>query len=151
MLVYFGENTSIVKAKALVDEMFGPKRQMLIDAILDRKKFDFSTAPASELAMMITKYWDVYKTEIVLYKTKWPWSKTLAYCKDEKRIYLNSRKLNRSIESIAGTIAHELVHAADNAYPNIRCGHGSNDAHNKDGSFPYWFGYYVANILRKGK
>lgn len=149
MLVYFGENTSIIKAKKLVEEMFGPKRQILVDAILDRKKFDYSTASAAELSQMMTTYWDKYKTEIMLFKPFWPWSKTLAYCKDEKRIYLNERKLNRSVESIAGTMAHELVHAADNAYPNIRCGHGSNSAHRKDGSFPYWFGYYVANVLRK--
>jgi len=149
MLVYFGNNSKVIAAKERVQNLFGRERQRLVDAILTQKKFDYSTASPAELVNMISQYWDIYKTEIVLYKTRWPWSKTLAYTNDAKTIHLNSRRLDRSVESISGTIMHELVHCADNAFPNIRCGHGSNDSHNKDGSFPYWLGYWAKNYLQK--
>lgn len=57
--------------------------------------------------------------EIYFYKTKWPWSAATAYTDNRGRIFINTRKLNRSLKSLVNTIVHEYMHC-------IGFNHGDN-------------------------
>lgn len=84
-----------------------------------------------------------------------PWSRANAYTKpsEPNKIFLNRRKLNRSIESIAATIVHEYVHLIDYANSDYEFGHGDNSSVNKENTAPYWIDILAYEILtgEKGK
>ena len=54
--------------------------------------------------------------DVYTYRSKWPWSAANGYTLQDKftRIYLNTRKFDRSDASIAATLLHEAVHETDN-------------------------------------
>ncbi len=96
-------------------------------------------------ALLFTKFHSSEEVKIRLYKSKWPWSKAIAYTDRSDGgniIYFNSRKIipGKTLHvDIAGTIAHEFCHEP--------CGfsHGSNTPSAiKDMSVPYAFGYLVS-------
>lgn len=78
---------------------------------------------------------------LAMFKFATPWT-----------IYLNSNKLNRSVESIAGSLMHEFVHLVD-YHVNGRFGHPYSIWWRRSKvmrSAPYWYGKefkkYVKNI-----
>lgn len=99
---------------------------------------------------------DRYMNDIQCIKVRrtWnPWSAAVAWFKPKypNNLYLNKRKLGRSVESITGSIIHEYVHLVDNFYTNASFGHGDNYGpksytpespmwHEKYFSAPYWIG-----------
>ena len=107
-------------------------------------KFDMSNCNKRYIAQELNSYPNIIN--IKFYKPFWPWSKALAYVNDDKTIYLNSRKLNRSIPSISGSIAHEVIHILDNRYKEVSMGHGNNSPINKENTAPYWIGKKVYEI-----
>lgn len=65
----------------------------------------------------------------VYVKKTWnPWSAAVAWFnpRHSECIYLNSWKVNRSDDSIVGSIIHEYVHLVDNFYKTASFGHGDN-------------------------
>lgn len=88
------------------------------------------------------------RVTVQLYKSRWPWSKALAYedARFPNLIFLNTRKLNRSVASIVGTIIHESVHAADTLSP-LDFGHGDNAAAGKENTAPYWIGNLAISMV----
>lgn len=80
--------------------------------------------------------------EVQTYKPWWKWSKAYAMFDLRKpfKINLSSRKLNRSVASIVGSIIHEFVHLADNQYYQFDFGHGNNNPTGKESTAPYLAG-----------
>lgn len=83
-----------------------------------------------------------------LYKSFFPWSRVLGY--EHPRfpdiVFLNTRRLDRSVASIVGTIIHESVHVADVHSP-LDFGHGGNAAGAKDNTAPYWIGNLAISMV----
>ena len=73
------------------------------------------------------------------YTPKNPFSKALACFRPSQPndIFLSSRKINRSIASLVGSIIHEYIHLSDKQSP-YSYGHGSNSR--KPMTAPYWIG-----------
>jgi hypothetical protein len=114
------------------------KDATFFDRIRRHDRFDMSTATPRQIAdLMETSNATV---EVELYTSRWPWSKALAYedSRYPNKVFLNSRRLNRSIASICATIVHECVHALDASAPNLRFGHGDNNPNGKENTAPNW-------------
>ena len=91
--------------------------------------------------------------EVHTYKSKNPWSKSNGYTKPEypNKMWLNTRKLNRSEASIGCTIGHETVHNLDAAIPLYSFGHRENEyTPEKDACAPQWFGDLLYKYLSGG-
>jgi hypothetical protein len=70
----------------------------------------------------------------------WPWnifSRAYATTYPGTVIYLNARKLDRSVPSLVSTLIHETVHLADNDSKTRSFGHGDNYAKGKENTAPY--------------
>ncbi len=65
------------------------------------------------------------------------------------KAYVNSWRLNRSIWSIAATVAHEVAHVIDGYFPNARFGHGNNSSVGKEMSFPYYIGEQAEKWIKR--
>ena len=111
--------------------------------------FDMSNCRGRFIAQIIRDYRST--TQIKTYRPWNPWSKALAYVspKEPNVIYINSRRLNRSIASIAGSIAHETIHVLDNKYTDANFGHGNNSPKGKENTVPYWIGRRVKELILK--
>jgi hypothetical protein len=68
-------------------------------------------------------------------------------------IGLNARKLNRSIGSICGSIAHEWGHCFEYYLQSkgfqIRLNHGDNSPVGKEDTFQYWLGRAVKDYVEE--
>jgi hypothetical protein len=62
---------------------------------------------------------------------------------EPQTLYLNSRKLQRSLPSIVNTIIHECIHIADHEDAGHRFGHNGNRRKRNENSAPYWIGNMV--------
>jgi len=84
-----------------------------------------------------------------------PWSRANAYTKpsEPKTIFLNRRKLNRSMESVASTLVHEYIHLVDYANSQYEFGHGDNSSADKENTAPYWIDILAYQLLtgKEGK
>ncbi|HZH99601.1 MAG TPA: hypothetical protein VEX63_00555 [Flavisolibacter sp.] len=77
-------------------------------------------------------------------------TRTLAYVTSEHPgvIFINTQKLNeRSAESVANTLIHELVHSLDRKIEDARFGHAGNSSVGKKDSAPYAIGRLAQRIL----
>jgi len=90
------------------------------------------------------------------YKSRWPWSKAYArtYSGNSRKMELNSRKLNRTLESLCGSIAHEWGHCFEFYWRNqINSedffNHGDNTR--KDNTFQYQLGMRVKEYVKEYK
>lgn len=77
------------------------------------------------------------------------YSKTYAYTNtnNPKKLFLNTKKLNRSSESISASVIHESIHAIDNTEIKFKFGHGDNSSIGKNNTAPYWIGNLAYRIL----
>ncbi len=102
--------------------------------------FEMSTATPAQIADLMER--SECSVNVVLYRSKWPWSKALAFEDDRfpNTVFLNERRLNRSLGSICATLIHECVHALDSTAADLRFGHGNNDPNGKENTAPYWIG-----------
>tara|TARA_R110000744_G_scaffold371682_1_gene482844 strand:+ start:4254 stop:4757 length:504 start_codon:yes stop_codon:yes gene_type:complete len=102
-----------------------------------------------QVASFIRDFQREFYTEVELYRSRNPWSNAYAstYTGNYNLIKLNRRKLNRSIESICGSIAHEWGHCLEyymkTRFPVIEFNHGSNSPVDKDFTFQYQLGRAV--------
>lgn len=118
---------------------------------LDPKYINVSTATIANRVDEID-----FTSELKFYRTKWPWSK--AYAKTYKgrynAMYLNSRKLNRPIESLVGTITHEWGHLLESFWriqinPLQKFNHGDNNR--KDDTFQYMLGRRAKAYVKENR
>lgn len=155
MFKFWGSDKRIIDAIKLADSFFNDPIALYGSIVNDKiSKYEYSTATPYQLAEIMDTFW---RTHTVVVKTYSPrnWlgfpkkSNVLAYTSDSKTIYINANNLNRSLESIAGTLAHEYVHCSDNACSTFTFGHGNNSSHKKESTFPYAFGKNVKNWLER--
>ncbi|MCB9163593.1 MAG: hypothetical protein H6592_04015 [Flavobacteriales bacterium] len=135
---FSGNNANVDNAVERTNELL--QDPAFFDAIRAHPKFDRSTATPVQIADLMQQSATV--VEVKLYKSKWPLSKALAY-EDHNypnTVFLNSRRLDRSLASICATIVHECVHAVDALDKDLRFGHGGNDPNGKENTAPYWIG-----------
>lgn len=146
-LVYFGENKQVKSALRLAQYYLG-QPGFLEERLSHVKKFDATTAKPSELAAIFREFYSTHAVEVKTYATpRWRRSRVLAYTNNQTCFYLNTSNFKRSDASIAGTIAHEWVHACDNWAKKHRFGHGDNSSHRKADTVPYWIGYDVKRLF----
>jgi len=109
------------------------------EAIRAHTRFDLTDASPNEIGEALEQC--TLRLTVSLYKSRNPWSRALGY-EDERQpniVFLNTRKLNRSVASIVGTIVHEAVHAAD-AHSSLEFHHGDDSSIGKENTAPYWIG-----------
>jgi hypothetical protein len=95
------------------------------------EKFDYSTRKGKQVVADLAAMKGV---EISTYKTKNPFSKTIAYTYGgAKTIYFNTRKNPRDFKEMVNTVVHEASHI-------VGYGHGNNSSVGKQKSVPYWVG-----------
>lgn len=107
------------------------------------ERFDYSTKNGKQVVADLVGMKGV---AISTYKTKNPFSKTIAYTyKGASVIYFNTRKNPRSFQSMINTVVHEASHI-------VGYGHGDNSSVGKGKSVPYWVGdiaeKYVLNCSK---
>lgn len=117
------------------------------------EKFDYSNITRSQIADFIDAHMNDFKCEVNLYKAPF-WSKALAttYTGNFNYIGINSRKANRSVESLAGSVAHEWGHCLEYfckgaSNHKIFFNHGDNSPIGKENTFQYWLGTFVKKWL----
>ena len=120
--------------------------------IRKKERFDMSTATPGEIASYLETLELLF--EVILFKPQTlferiKYRKTYAYTDHNypNMLFINELKLEREEESIAATIIHESIHALDHAVEDYTFGHGSNRAHNKENTAPYWIGNLAYKIL----
>lgn len=129
--------------------------QSFWDTIAEKDKFDYSEEYLpKDIAEAMRSYMD--PVEVVLYQKPWwlPWwhRNTNAYTdpKSKDVIFINSRRMNRSLASICNTIVHEFVHVIDFCHDGdhgVNYGHGSQGSSGKKNTAPYWIGQQAEDIF----
>lgn len=92
-------------------------------------------------------------TLVDTFKSKNPFTKSNGYTKEEypNKMWLNTRKFNRSEASIGATIGHETVHNLDAMFNEYSFGHGDNyDSPEKDDCAPQFFADVLYKYLSGG-
>ena len=104
----------------------------------------------------IYKFQDFFQTNVAYWRPWYVFTKAYAstYSGNYELIRINSRKLDRSWQSIAGTLAHEWGHCLE--YYINKCynynavfNHGDNSPIDKENTFQYWLGSIVETELNK--
>jgi hypothetical protein len=113
--------------------------------IREHLQFDYTNVSPRDIANLMEQA--ALTLRVRLYKS-FPLSPVLGY--EDRRfpddVFLNTRKLDRSMASIVGTILHEAVHAVDARSP-LDFGHGRNSSAGKDNSAPYWIGNLAISMV----
>lgn len=107
------------------------------------EKFDYSTKNGKQVVADLLTFKNI---TLSTYKTKSPWSKTIAYRPVGKaEVYFNLRKNPRDFSEMINTTIHEWLHV-------YGYGHGDNSSKGKGKSVPYWIGdiaeKYVLNCSK---
>jgi hypothetical protein len=101
------------------------------------------------IASFVRDFQKEFTVDIELYRSRNPWSKAYAatHTGNYNLIKLNSRRLNRSIASICGSISHEWGHCLEyyirERFPVVSFNHGDNSPVGKDTTFQYQLGRAV--------
>lgn len=114
--------------------------------IREHPQFDYTNVSPRDVADLMEQA--AITLHVRLYKSLNRWSPVLG--REDPRfpddVFLNTRKLDRSMASIVGTILHEAVHAVDARSP-LDFGHGGNSSDGKDNSAPYWIGNLAISMV----
>jgi hypothetical protein len=123
--IYYGGNTKVKQAVQKANNLLNGEE---IYQLIMNKELGYTLSDASgvKIASLIRNF-DKMIT-VNLYKSKWPWSKTrgVFYPSKPYDIFLNMRRLDRSVGSIAASLVHELVHAVDYESKLYSFGHKKN-------------------------
>jgi hypothetical protein len=148
MFKYNGTNKDILQAVDDCNNLIQTNSFLTKIALKDH--FDYADCTGRFISQMIEyfiqgKYGDLH---VNVYKSKNPWSRAYGYFNPSKpdQIYLNSRKLNRSLASICASLCHELIHYLDSKSV-FSFGHGDNSSVGKENSAPYWIDNLAEEIL----
>ena len=121
-----------------------------LSAIESKGKFDMATCNADHIAKKIIFFKNSdQQMNVKLYKSKNPWSKAYGYYTAARPfdININTRKMNRSIESFIATLVHECCHLIDHLDTVHNFGHGDNSSVGKQDTAPYWIGNAAAKLF----
>jgi hypothetical protein len=90
-----------------------------------------------------------YQIIVKEYRTCFPWSSVLGYFSPKRpwSININTRKLNRSIDEIVGTLVHEAVHVVD-YWHDGQFGHAAKWNSKRHLTAPYMIGNVAVKISR---
>ena len=124
--------------------------QDFLTAIEQKQSFDMSSASADYIAKKIIYFKNGSQVmNIKLYRSKNPWSKAYGYYTPSRPfdININTRKMNRSIESFIRTLVHEMTHAIDGLDMIHNYGHGNNSSVGKQDTAPHWIGNLAARMF----
>ena len=97
-----------------------------------------------------------FHTGLDYYTPWWPWSDAYAMVKsgNYSRMYLSTRKLDRNIDSLCGSIAHEWGHCLEFWWKkHMNLGHEFNHGDNirKDNTFQYQLGAKVKAYVKANR
>lgn len=132
----------------------------MVPALISQKDSEFDRAYCNVtneyLSNLAYKYRNAFSPSVSTYR---PWnvfSSALAttYSGNYSYIGLNKFKINRSVPSLCGSIAHEWGHCfeyfiGDKLAVNAKFNHGDNDPNGKDNTFQYWLGRVVKGIVEE--
>lgn len=127
----------------------------LIKNKMDEFDQRYTNIEKSIIADLLFTYKNEFKPTIKLYRPFWRWSKAYAttYTGNYSLIKINSRKINRSFPSLAGTICHEWGHCFEyyvkTVFPEYYFNHGNNSSVGKENTFQYWIGNQLRSELMK--
>jgi hypothetical protein len=133
-------DANLKQAVAITNELLEGKRGFF-DEVRQIKAFDFSKNVATQKPVTGEEVVTQLAQKVDVTVQKWtPWyifSKAYATTVPGTVIYLNARKLDRSVSSLVSTLTHEAVHIADNDPKTRFFGHGNNSPKGKDNTAPY--------------
>jgi len=117
------------------------------------ESLDNANVSSDMIADFVALYMESFSTKVRTYRPWNPWSAAIAttYTGNFSLIKLNSRRLERSVPSIIGSIAHEWGHCLEyyvkSRTPHYFFNHGSNSPVGKDNTFQYRLGRMVESYL----
>lgn len=137
MFVYNGNISKLIKATELANKLYNNEHFYL--EIENKDAFDMSTVSGFYISGKI-KESENMTINVKTYRSRNPWSSALGYFTSSRPtdINLNTRRLNRSVESIVATFWHEKIHMLDNFDLKQSYGHGSNNPTGKQNTAPFW-------------
>jgi hypothetical protein len=150
---YGGNNRRLIVAveeanKLMIDRYFLSKIEN-IERFNMATEADGTGVTGKEL-IEVFKRFEKMRINVQTYRPCWRWSKALAFydpAKGPKNIHLNSRKFNRSVPSLVGTLVHEVCHLYDNFALDFYLGHGDNSPVGKELTVPYLLGFLAKDCL----
>lgn len=145
-------NLSNVEISALVFNQL--LKNNVLKKLVDEKTSEFDQTYTSVKKSVISNWLMLrannFSPVVSVYRPKWFLSKAYAttYTGNYNYIGLNTYKLNRSIASIVGSIAHEWGHCfeyylKEAHQPDLVMNHGDNSSVGKENTFQYWLGRQV--------
>lgn len=118
------------------------------DRIRQKDRFDLSNTSPQVIADLMENANGI--VTVTLYASVSPFSRALAY--EDSRypgtVFLNTRRLNRSVASICASIIHECVHSVDGSQTQYSFGHGDNSSTGKANTAPYWIDNLAYEMIR---
>jgi hypothetical protein len=155
MIVSKTNNIKVLRATNAVNELLAFNNDFKND-IAGYGVFDYSDCDSEFIADLIHqfsngRFGNLY---VYTYKSKNPWSRAYGYFSPATpdKIFLNTRKLNRSQASIGASICHELIHYIDSKV-TVRFGHGegknANSPIGKEATAPYWIDNLAEYYFKK--
>jgi len=130
----------------------------MIPALISQREEEFdkayTTVSKEGLSNLAYTYRHSFSPSISIYRPFNVFTSAYAttYSGNYKYIGLNKYKVNRSIASLCGSIAHEWGHCFEyfiskNVGSELRFNHGDNSPDGKDNTFQYWLGKSVKSIV----
>jgi hypothetical protein len=116
------------------------------DVIVAKEKFDMATCNGSHIVNQMRGF--NVAVNVKVYFPKFYFSRALGFYDRRKPldINLNSRKLNRSVNSLTNTLVHEWVHMVDFWDKKHSYGHGDNKRLGKENTAPYFLGNMAGGL-----
>lgn len=139
MIICKSNIESVNKAVKLANDLIVDSKFSI--KLNNKKSFDMATCDGTHIYSLYLRAIKIKKTMYVYtYKSRNPWSRAYGYFNPAKpdNVYLNTRKLNRSLASIASSIIHESVHWLDHYDEKHSFNHGDNNPQGKQNTAPYW-------------
>lgn len=145
MFIYDGDNTTVKLAVKYANS--NDYWSILKEEVYTKDYFDMSTLNPIQVFDSVYSFYNQNAINVKVYYPKWRWSRAIGYFTPSRPldINLNGYRLNRSVNSIIGTLFHELTHMADNNDTNNSYGHGSNNPSGKANTAPYFIGNVFTN------
>lgn len=147
--------TDVQKSCFIFNKLLSSK---VLENLVRDKKEEFDRRYTSVTKNTVVNFLNLrsnnFSPVVSTYRPKWFLTKAYAttYTGNYTYIGLNSYKLNRSIPSIVGSIAHEWGHCfeyylKDVHEPDLVMNHGDNSSVGKDNTFQYWLGRAVKRYV----
>ena len=140
-MLYYTENNGFVrKACVISNELI--KDNMFWAEIIRGPKMDMTDGSNAEIVESIKKVATLTDFEVISFCYWNYFSKMIARFQPSKpeKIQLRKKLIHRPVESLIGSIMHELVHACDYRDMLFSYGHAGNSSIGKEFTAPYLIG-----------